>query len=76
MKEYKNFHVIDHPLVKHKLTFVRDKYTCKKDFKELSSKFKNKFVVTIFSTHHGEEIFFIECFKKLEKKIHNLIFYY
>jgi len=46
----------------------------KKDFKELSSKFKNKFVVTIFSTHHGEEIFFIECFKKLEKKIHNLIF--
>jgi 3-deoxy-D-manno-octulosonic-acid transferase len=43
-------------------------------FKELSSKFKNKFVVTIFSTHHGEEIFFIECFKKLKEKIHNLIF--
>jgi 3-deoxy-D-manno-octulosonic-acid transferase len=46
----------------------------KKDFKELSLKFKNKFVVTIFSTHHDEEFFFIECFKKLEKKIHNLIF--
>jgi len=35
MKEYPNFHVIDHPLVKHKLTFARDKYTCKKVFKEL-----------------------------------------
>ena len=35
MKEYENFHVIDHPLVKHKLTYIRDKYTCKKNFKEL-----------------------------------------
>ncbi|HJO92760.1 MAG TPA: uracil phosphoribosyltransferase [Victivallales bacterium] len=35
MKEYKNFHVVDHPLVKHKLTFIRSKYTCKKVFKEL-----------------------------------------
>ncbi|MCP4181101.1 MAG: uracil phosphoribosyltransferase [bacterium] len=35
MKEYKNFHVVDHPLLKHKLTFIRSKYTCKKDFKEL-----------------------------------------
>jgi len=34
-QEYKNFHVIDHPLVKHKLTFIRSKYTCKKVFKEL-----------------------------------------
>lgn len=33
--KYKNFHVIDHPLVKHKLTYIRDKYTCKKNFKEL-----------------------------------------
>ena len=35
MKNYKNFHIVNHPLVKHKLTFIRDKYTCKKDFKEL-----------------------------------------
>lgn len=35
MKKYKNFHVVDHPLIKHKLTFIRAKYTCKKVFKEL-----------------------------------------
>lgn len=46
----------------------------KNDFKEFSSRFKNKFVVTIFSTHEGEETFFIESFKKLRKKINNLIF--
>lgn len=35
MEQYENFHVIDHPLVKHKLTYIRDKFTCKKEFKEL-----------------------------------------
>ncbi len=35
MKEYKNFHVVDHPLVKHKLTYIRNKNTSKKVFKEL-----------------------------------------
>ena len=35
MKQYKNFHIVEHPLIKHKLTFVRDKYTSKKNFKEL-----------------------------------------
>ena len=46
----------------------------KNDFKEFSSRFKNKFVVTMFSTHEGEETLFIEIFKKLRKKINNLIF--
>jgi uracil phosphoribosyltransferase len=35
MRNYKNFHIVEHPLVKHKLTYIRDKYTCKKVFKEL-----------------------------------------
>ncbi|MCF7791556.1 MAG: uracil phosphoribosyltransferase [Victivallales bacterium] len=35
LKKYPNLHVIEHPLVQHKLTFIRDKYTNKKDFKEL-----------------------------------------
>jgi uracil phosphoribosyltransferase len=30
-----NFKVIEHPLIKHKLTFIRDKNTSKKEFKEL-----------------------------------------
>ena len=37
----------------------------KNDFKEFSSLFKNKFVVTMFSTHEGEETVFIESLKVL-----------
>ncbi|MGA1846908.1 uracil phosphoribosyltransferase [Deferribacter abyssi] len=33
--KYENLVVIDHPLIKHKLTYVRDKNTPKKEFKEL-----------------------------------------
>lgn len=30
-----NVHVLDHPLIQHKLTFIRDKQTGSKDFREL-----------------------------------------
>ena len=33
----KTFHVVDHPLVAHKLTLLRDKNTSTKDFRELVS---------------------------------------
>ena len=33
--EYKNFSVVKHPLIEHKLTHIRDKNTSKKEFKEL-----------------------------------------
>ena len=32
-----NVHVMDHPLVAHKLTILRDKHTSTKDFRELVS---------------------------------------
>ena len=35
ISKYKNFHIINHPLVKHKITHIRNKNTSKKDFKEL-----------------------------------------
>jgi len=35
MTTYKTLTEIDHPLIKHKLSFIRDKNTPKKDFKEL-----------------------------------------
>ena len=31
----KNFHLVDHPLVQHKLTIMRDKNTASKNFREL-----------------------------------------
>lgn len=35
MKTFKNLNIIDHPLIKHKLTIMRDYRTSKKEFKEL-----------------------------------------
>ena len=35
MKEYENFHVLDHPLIRHKLTLIRDKETGHQLFREL-----------------------------------------
>nr|WP_223144562.1 uracil phosphoribosyltransferase [Deferribacter autotrophicus] len=35
MMKFENLVIIDHPLIKHKLTYVRDKNTPKKEFKEL-----------------------------------------
>ena len=37
MNKYKNFHVVDHPLIRHKLTIIRDKDTGHKLFKENQS---------------------------------------
>ena len=31
----KNFHLVDHPLIQHKLTIMRDKNTASKNFREL-----------------------------------------
>lgn len=35
MKEYSNVHVINHPMVQHKLTILRDKNTGVKEFREV-----------------------------------------
>jgi len=32
-----NFHIVDHPLIKHKLSILRDKKTISKEFRELTS---------------------------------------
>ena len=32
-----NFHIVDHPLIKHKLSILRDKDTISKEFRELTS---------------------------------------
>lgn len=33
--EYDNFFIVEHPLIQHKLTLLRDKHTNKKDFNDL-----------------------------------------
>ena len=35
MKEYKNVHILDHPLIRHKVAIIRDKNTNTKQFREI-----------------------------------------
>lgn len=35
MKDYKNVHILDHPLIRHKLAIIRDKNTNTKQFREV-----------------------------------------
>lgn len=35
MKEYKNVHILSHPLIRHKLAIIRDKNTDTKQFREI-----------------------------------------
>ncbi len=35
MKEYSNVHILDHPLIRHKLAIIRDKNTNTKQFREI-----------------------------------------
>ena len=37
MNTPRNFHIVDHPLIKHKLSILRDKDTISKEFRELTS---------------------------------------
>ncbi len=37
MNTPRNFHIVDHPLIKHKLSILRDKNTISKEFRELTS---------------------------------------
>ena len=37
MENYKNVHILDHPLIRHKLAIIRDKNTCTKQFREIIS---------------------------------------
>ena len=36
--EFPNLTVLDHPLIRHKLTILRDKHTTTRDFKQLVSR--------------------------------------
>ncbi len=41
MNKYNNFHVVDHPLIRHKLTLIRDKKTGHQLFRELVNEVGN-----------------------------------
>ena len=37
MTQYENVHILDHPLIRHKVAIIRDKNTSTKQFREVIS---------------------------------------
>lgn len=52
----KNVHILDHPLIQHKFTLLRDKRTGAKDFRELLSEISMLMAYEITRTFPTEEI--------------------
>ncbi len=56
MKEYKNVHILDHPLIKHKLAIIRDKNTNTKMFREVISEIATLMAYESFKDVPTQEI--------------------
>lgn len=56
MKEYKNVHILDHPLIRHKLAIIRDKETNTKQFREIIKELATLMAYESFKDVPTEEI--------------------
>lgn len=56
MKDYKNVHVLDHPLIKHKVAIIRNKDTDTKNFRELISEIATLMTYESFKDVPTQEI--------------------
>lgn len=56
MKEYKNVHILDHPLIRHKLAIIRDKNTNTKQFREIISEIATLMAYESFKEVPTQEI--------------------
>ena len=56
MKEYKNVHILDHPLIRHKLAIIRSKDTTTKQFREIIGELATLMAYESFKDVPTEEI--------------------
>jgi uracil phosphoribosyltransferase len=56
MKDYKNVHVLDHPLIRHKVAIIRNKDTDTKNFRELISEIATLMTYESFKDVPTQEI--------------------
>ena len=56
MKDYKNVHVLDHPLIRHKVAIIRNKETDTKNFRELISEIATLMTYESFKDVPTQEI--------------------
>ncbi len=56
MKDYKNVHILDHPLIRHKLAIIRNKNTNTKQFRDIVSELATLMAYESFKDVPTEEI--------------------
>ena len=56
MENFKNVHILDHPLIRHKLAIIRDKNTCTKQFREIISELATLMAYESFKDVPTQEI--------------------
>ena len=56
MKNFKNVHILDHPLIRHKLAIIRDKNTNTKQFREIISELATLMAYESFKDVPTQEI--------------------
>ncbi len=70
MKEYKNVHILDHPLIRHKLSIIRNKDTDTKKFREIISELATLMAYESFKDVPTQEI---EVETPLEKTMQTVV---
>ncbi len=70
MKDYKNVYILDHPLIRHKLSIIRDKNTNTKQFREIISELATLMAYESFKDVPTQEI---EVETPLEKTIQTVV---
>ena len=66
MKDYKNVFVFDHPLIKHKVSILRDKKTGMKEFRELIEEITT---MMTYESMRDVELVAVEVETPLEKTV-------
>ena len=70
MKEYKNVHILDHPLIRHKLAIIRNKETDTKKFREIIQELATLMAYESFKDVPTQEI---EVETPLEKTMQTVV---
>ena len=70
MKNYNNVHILDHPLIRHKLAIIRDKNTNTKQFREIISELATLMAYESFKDVPTQEI---EVETPLEKTMQTVV---
>ena len=69
MKEYKNVHIRDHPLIRHKLAIIRDKNTNTKQFREIIGELATLMAYESFKDVPTQEIEVETPFEKTKQTV-------